>query len=55
MSPQTVTVYIADVPTAAITDALIAIELADKNGVYDTEQHERLTALVLGLREARNV
>lgn len=51
---RTVTVHIEDVPVTALTDALIAIELADSKGVFDDDQHERLTSLVLGLRVARD-
>lgn len=49
-----VTVHIEDVPATAITDALIAIEMANKGGIFDDEQHDRLTPLVLGLRAARD-
>lgn len=51
---RTVTVHIDDVPVTALTDALIAIELAHMKGLFDDEQVERLTPLVLGLRAARD-
>lgn len=50
---DSVTVHIEDVPRSSIMDALIAIELADSRGVFDEKQHQRLTALVLGLRKAQ--
>lgn len=53
MAERLITLHIEDVPASALTDALIAIERADEQGVYDGEQHRRLTRLVHGLREAR--
>ena len=55
VSPEPiVTVVIDNVPRSSITDALVAIELADERGVFDKAQHDRLTALVLGLRRIAN-
>lgn len=53
MSGRTVSIRIDSVPPAAITDALIAIERARTQGVYDNEQITRLTPLVEGLRRTQ--
>lgn len=45
---------VESVDEAALTDALIAIERARIQGIYDDEQLERLGPLVEGLREARD-
>lgn len=47
-----VTVHIENVPRSSITHVLIAIELADAH--WDSEQHQAVTALVLGLRAAQD-
>lgn len=51
---RSVDIAIQDVPAGSITDALIAIERARDQGVYDAEQIERLDPLVKGLRRAAN-
>lgn len=47
-----ITVHIEDVPRQSILSALLAIESADLRGVFDQDQHNELTTLVLGLRKA---
>lgn len=48
-----VTVCIENVQVNGITDVLLAIERANGEW-FDQEQHDRVTELVLGLREARS-
>jgi hypothetical protein len=54
VTEPTVTVHVEGVPVHSITDALLAIEGADLRGMWDQEQHDRLTRLVLGLRQIRD-
>lgn len=48
--PEFMTLHIENLPTASVTDALVALEWARKQGLFDAEQIERLATLVACMR-----